>query len=222
MQHDEALTSLLARQARRWQIEAGEGMPRPHAPIVALSRWAGSEGEAVAERVAAWLDYGVFGAAEVDRIAADPSLRSALRADLDPERAKALDDLIARAALRAPGAPPELVEVVATLGVRGMAVVVGRGAAALLPPERALRVLVVAPLDLRVGRLAASQGIGHDEAHACVASADAARRAALAGRFGIAAEDLTHYDLVLNTEALPVDAVAALIVDAFRRRFPLR
>lgn len=220
MEHG-ALDELLARQARRWEIEAGAGMPRPQAPVVAVSRWAGAEGEAVAERVAAWLDYGLFGATEIDQIAADPALRAALRADLDTTRSKLLDELVSRAALRAPGAPPDLVEVVATLGVRGMAVVIGRGAAVLLPPDRALRVLVVAPLELRVERLAAAQGIPHEEADACVASADAARRAALSERFGIAAEDLTHYDLVLNTEALSVDAVAALVVDALRRRFPL-
>jgi hypothetical protein len=217
----EALDELLARQARRWLIETGAGMPQPLAPVVALSRWAGADGEAVAERIAAWLDYGLFGAEAIDRIAAAPALRAALGEGLDPERRKSVEDLVARAAIRAPGAPPELIEVVATLGVRGMVVVVGRGAAALLPPERALRVLVVAPLDLRVERLAALQGIGRDEALACVASADAARRAALSERFGVAAEDLSHYDLVLNTEAFTIDAAAALAVDSLRRRFPL-
>jgi len=196
-------------------------MPRPRAPVVALSRWAGSQGDAVADRVASWLDYGLFGAPQIDRIAADPSLRTRLRGGLDATRSAALEELVALATRRAPGAPRELVEVVATLGARGMAVVLGRGAAAILPPDRALRVLVVAPLALRVERLAAEQAIARDEAHACITSADAARRAALAERFGIAAEDLTHYDLVLNTEALAVEAAAALAVDALRRRFPL-
>ena len=68
------------------------------------------------------------------------------------------------------------------------------------------------------------RGIPLDEAKACIASADGARRAALRDRFGVAAEDtFTHYDLVLNTEALSIEAAAALVVDALRRRrFPLR
>ena len=218
---DDALEGLLARQARRWAIEAGAGMPQPRGPVVACSRWAGAHGEAVAEQVAAWLDYGLFGPAEIDRIAGDAGLRERLQAGFDGKRRAALDELLAAAVARVPGAPRALVEVVATLGARGMAVVVGRGAAAILPPERALRVLVVAPLAVRVDRTATEQGIPRAEAEACVASADAARRAALSERFGIAAEDLTHYDLVLNTEALSVEAAAALAVDALRRRFPL-
>lgn len=218
---DDALDELLARQLRRWDIEAGAGMPRAIAPVVAFSRWAGAEGEAVAEQVAEWLDYGLFGGEAIDRIATDAALRGRLQTGLDPARSKALGAIVDTAIARAPRAPRELVEVVATLGARGMAVVVGRGAAAILPAERALRVLVVAPEPLRVARLAKLQGIPLGEAEACVQSADAARRAALSERFGIAAEDLSHYDLVVNTEALPVEAAAALTVDAFRRRFPV-
>jgi hypothetical protein len=217
---DDGLVTLLARQARRWNIEDGAGMPRPRAPVVALSRWAGALGEETAERVASWLDYGLFGAAEIDRIAADPTLRARLRDGLDPERSAALDALLGSIRECAPRAPAALLEVVATLGIRGMAVVLGRGAAAVLPPDRALRALVVAPARIRAGRIMAAQGIGREEASACIASADDARRAALAERFAIAAEDLTHYDLVVNTEMLSVDAAAALIVDALRRRFP--
>jgi cytidylate kinase len=218
---DDPLEALLARQARRWEIEAGAGMPRPRGPVVACSRWDGAEGEAVAAQVAEWLDYGFFGPEAIDRIGADAAWRARLAEGLDATRRKALADLVAAAIERAPGAPRELVEVVATLGARGMAVVLGRGAAAILPPDRALRVLVVAPTPLRVDRVAAARKIPRPEAEACVRSADAARRAALAERFGIASEDLTHYDLVLNTEALSVESAAALAVDALRRRFPL-
>jgi cytidylate kinase len=218
---DDPLETLLARQARRWEIEAGAGMPRARAPVVAFSRWDGSEGEAVAAQVAEWLDYGFFGPETIDRIAADAAWRERLAQGLDAARKRALADLVAAAIARAPGAPRELVEVVATLGARGMSVLLGRGAAAILPPDRALRVLVVAPTPLRVARVAAARELPPAEAEASVRTADAARRAALADRFGIASEDLTHYDLVLNTEALSAEAAAALAVDALRRRFPL-
>ena len=216
------LDELLARQTRRWQIEGGAGMPRPLGPVVACARWPGAAGEEIAEQVAAWLDYGLFGAETIDRIAADQGARQRLTAGLDAARRAALVEQIEEADARAPGASRELVEVVATLGARGMAVILGRGAAVILPPARALRVLVVAPRAVRVERLAAGREIPLSEAEACLASADAARRAALSERFGIAAEDVSHYDLVLNTEALSVDAAAALTVDALRRRFSVR
>lgn len=218
---DDALAALLDRQARRWKIDQGAGMPRPHAPLVAVSRWAGARGEEVAQRVAEWLDYGLFGPETIDRLAADETLRARLSRGADPAAAAELAAQLEAVRARAPEAPMALVEVVAGLGIRGMAVVLGRGAAVILPPSRALRVLVVAPDALRAERLAKDQGIDLVEARACIASADAARRAALAG-FGLVAEDLTHFDLVLNTEALSIDAVAALVVDALRRRFPIR
>ena len=217
-----SITDLLDRQARRWQLEGGAGMPQPRGPLVAVSRWAGAYGDEMASRVAEWLDYGLFGAAAIDQLAADAELGARLAADLDPAQRAAIDARIASVLATAPAAPPELVRVVATLGERGMAVVLGRGAASILPPERALRVLVVAPDAVRAERTAQAQQIPIAEAVACVASADGARRAALHARFGIAAEDLTHYDLVLNTEALSIEAAAALAVDALRRRFPLR
>lgn len=197
-------------------------MPRSRGPVVACSRWSGALGEEVAARVAEWLDYGLFGPEALDRLAADAEQRRRLAAGLDEAARRAVDAQIETVMTRMPAAPRALVESVATLGARGMAVLLGRGAAAILPSSRALRVLVVAPPRLRAERLAEAQGVPIDEAVACIASADGARQAALRETFGIAAEDLTHYDLVINTEELSVEAGAALIVDALRRRFPAR
>jgi hypothetical protein len=218
---ESSLANLLDRQARRWQIEGGAGMPQPRGPLVAVSRWAGAYGDEVALRVAEWLDYGLFGAESIDRLGAEPELGARLAEGLDAAQRAAIEARVASVMARAPAAPAGLVRVVATLGERGMAVVLGRGAASILPPARALRVLVVAPESVRAERTAEAQQIPLAEAAACVACADGARRAALRERFGIAAEDLTHYDLVLNTEALSIEAAAALAVDALRRRFPL-
>jgi len=195
-------------------------MPQPRGPLVAVSRWAGAYGDEVASRVAAWLDYGLFGAESIDRLAAEPQLYARLLEGLDAAQHASIDARVATVMASAPAAPAGLVRVVATLGERGMAVVLGRGAASILPSARALRVLVVAPVAVRAERTAQAQRIPIAEAAACVTSADGARRAALHERFGIAAEDLTHYDLVLNTESLSIEAAAALAVDALRRRFP--
>jgi hypothetical protein len=216
------IDDLLARQTRRWQIEGGAGMPQPRGPLVAFSRWAGAYGDEVATRVAEWLDYGFFGAETIERLAAEPGLLAQLEDDLDATQRETVAARVATVLRYAPAAPPGLVRVIATLGERGMAVLLGRSAASILPSARALRVLIVAPESLRAERVAEAQGIPLAEAAASVAHSDDSRRAALHDRFGIAAEDLTHYDLVLNTEALSIEATAALVVDALRRRFPLR
>jgi cytidylate kinase len=110
--------------------------------------------------------------------------------------------------------------VVAALGERGMAVVVGRGAIAVLPRERTLRVLVVAPRETRAQRLAAALDLPPEAADAQLEREDRERLAFLRDRLGLASDDAALYDLVVNTERLAPDAAAALVVEAVRRRFP--
>lgn len=215
------LAELFERQARRWAIAGGAGMPASRGAVVSVSRqpWAG--GDAVAERVAGWLDYGLFGLDELRELARDPDLRDRLVGPLAPEVRAAIE-----ARTRAvfgdldPVEARELAGVVAALGERGMAVVVGRGAIPILPRERTLRVLVVAPPEERVRRLGAGRGLAPAAAAAELAGEDAGRLAFLRDRLGVSGDDPCLYDLVLNTGTLATDAAAALVVEAVRRRFP--
>jgi hypothetical protein len=215
------LAELFERQARRWELERRAGMPAPRGAVVSVARqpWAG--GDEVAERVAGWLDYGLFGLEALRALAGDPALRERLVADLDPaarsaveQRARLLFDELDAAEVR------EVASVVAALGERGMAVVVGRGAIAVLPSERTLRVLVVAPRGVRLERLAAARGLAPEAADAELAHEDRERLAFLRERLGLEGDDPGLYDLVLNTERLAPEAAAALVVEAVRRRFP--
>jgi len=220
----EQLAQLFERQARRWAIERREGMPLPRGPVVAFSRLPASGGDEIARRVAEWLDYGFFGVEVLDRIARDASLLGRLEADLAPPLRAAIDArvalVLASARLGDDAVLRQVVRVATTLGERGMAVLLGRGAVAILPASRTLRVLVVAPTAVRIERLAAAQGLARDTASRELAAQDAARAKFLRDHFDLAHEDPTRYDLVLNTEAFSSDAAAALVVDALRRRFP--
>jgi cytidylate kinase len=215
------LAELFERQARRWEIERGAGMPAPRGAVVSVSRqpWAG--GDEVAERVAGWLDYGLFGLDALRELARDARLRDRLVADLEPTvratveaRARRLFGELDPVEVR------EVASVVAALGERGMAVVVGRGAISVLPHERTLRVLIVAPREVRAARLAASLALAPDAAAARLEQEDQERQAFLRDRLGLRDDDSTLYDLVINTERLATDAAAALVVEAVRRRFP--
>jgi Cytidylate kinase-like family len=220
----DGLQQLVERQARRWAIDRRAGMPHPRGPCVAISRLPASGGDEVAARVAEWLDYGLFGLDGIDRLAADPSLRTRLQGDLAPEVRAAIESRVSQAfGDRAFAESPYLrsvVSIVATLGERGMAVVLGRGATAILTPQRALRVLVVAPAAARVARLVAATSAAPDEAARRLVADDAARGSFLRSHFGVEIDDATLYDLVVNTAHLSIDAAAALVVDALRRRFP--
>ncbi len=215
------LSELFERQASRWSIEGRAGMPRLRGAVVSISPLPYAGGDDVAARVAAWLDYGLFGLETLRKIAKDPGLRTQLSADLDPTLLQAIETRVqqlfgalGQAELR------ELASVLATLGERGMAVVVARGALSILPRERTLRVLIVAPLADRVQRAIASTGDTREAALRRVEQEDADRLAFLRDRLGLSGDDPVFYDLVLNTQELSTDASAALIVEALRRRFP--
>ena len=218
------LEALLERQSRRWAIGGGEGMPQPRGPVVAMSRLPQAGGRALAKRVAEWLDYGLFGREEVEAIAENWSLRGRLADGMGVAAQRRVEDR-ARDAVRCSAAPHgdatlRSAEVVSLLGERGMAVLLGRGATALVPVERALRVLVVAPRTSRIARYAASSENSPEEAERILKEQEELRSRFLSDCFGLQTGVAEDYDLVINTEWLTVDAGAALVVDGLRRRFP--
>ncbi len=225
MTNPRSLRQIVDHQLKRWEVEHRAQVPRPGgAPCVALSRQHGSGADAVGRQVASWLDYGFFGIEIVDQIAKDEHVQRELVADLDEHIRDAIhryviDSFHSRTFsesdyLRA------LVRAITTLGERGMAVILGRGAAYILPQERCLRVLLIAPRSVRVERFAKEHGIAISEASERVEQEDAIRREFLQMQFGVEPDDPTLYDLVVNTANLDVQASARVIIEALRRRFP--
>ena len=71
--------------------------------------------------------------------------------------------------------------------------------------------LVTASPDRRAARLAELQGIDADEARRVIKDADAGRRDYLKSLHGVDQEGPTHYDLVLNTDVLPIEDAARVV-----------
>jgi cytidylate kinase len=218
-----SLEALVDHQVRRWEIERRPGMPRPRGPCVALSRLPGSGAAALGRRVAEWLDYGFFGIEILDRIAREQGIQRRLLVGLDEHVRGAIDRYVGDAFRTRPFTEGDylqhVVRTLATLGERGMAVILGRGAPFILSPEQALRVLIVAPTTHRIERLAKARGLSTDEAAQRLAEKDAERLAFLRHQFGVDPDDPRLYDLVVNTATLSIDAGAALVVEGLRRRF---
>jgi hypothetical protein len=97
----------------------------------------------------------------------------------------------------------------------GQAVIVAHAASmALAGRPQVLRVLVTASPATRAARLAAEQGLSSAQAADAVAASDRERRDYFQRFYQIRDELPTHYDLVLNTDILPPERVADLIVAA--------
>jgi cytidylate kinase len=97
----------------------------------------------------------------------------------------------------------------------GQAVIVAHAASmALAGHTQVLRVLVTASPATRAARLAAEQGLSNAQAAAKVAASDRERRDYFQRFYHIHEELPTHYDLVINTDILPPERAADLIVAA--------
>jgi cytidylate kinase len=221
------IEGLVQRQAERWRLAArlGQAAQAPvQQPCVAFSQLPYSSGETVAARVAARLDFGLFDSAIVGEIAGQRGVHESLVVGLD-ERMRGIveryvTDAFHRHALTEDEYFRQAMRVISTIGQRGRAVLVGRGAPFILAPEHTLRVLVVASPAVRVQRCAASGHLSLEQARAQVVGDDRQRQDFLSFHFRMRQDDPSLYDVTVNTDHLPIDEAAEVVVDVFRRRFP--
>jgi cytidylate kinase len=96
----------------------------------------------------------------------------------------------------------------------GKVVIVAHAASFALAGEPgALRVLVTASADTRARRLV-DEGLSESEASKLVGDGDRARADYLKRFYGVKEELPTHYDLIVNTDALSLDAAAGVVLAA--------
>lgn len=215
---------IVERQARFWRVQDAAGRTTPPNPCVALSRLPHSGAAEIGRRLAERLGYGFFGIEIVDQIAREQGVARQLVEGLD-EHVRNVIERYAVDALRGRTVTEaeylnSLVRVIATLGERGGAVILGRGASFILPPARALRVFLLAPREVRAAQLARVRGKPADEARRLLANEDADRLAYLRHHFDRNGDDAVFYDLSINTGSFSPAQAVELIVEALVRRFP--
>lgn len=104
------------------------------------------------------------------------------------------------------------------LSQRGACVIVGRGAAHLLPPSSTLRVRLVAPLPDRIAYLARVQGRSATEVARNIDTTERERVRFVREHFHFDPSDPVCYDLVLNAGTLSVPDCASMVLEALRIR----
>jgi cytidylate kinase len=209
--------------AQRHWLERGREQSTAPAPAlsVALMREAGTPGTSVAREVGARLGWQVYDHELLERIAQESGLRLNLLQSVDERQKNWLQEYV-----EALGAVPvvnentyarHLVQTVLSLGALGRCVIVGRGAAFILPGERTLRVRLVGLLDERIDGAARRQGMSRQDAARWVEETDRERTRFVRDHFLKDSADPHQYDLVLNSSHWSVPECAGLIVDAVRR-----
>ena len=208
--------------------------------IITISRQFGAGGAEVAKRVADRLQWRVADTEFVERVAA----RAGLTPDEVAVREERVPNFMERLAWALASASAELAvptgatmdglseplmvrvteSVVAEIAREGRVVLVGRGAAAILGErERTLHVQVVAPVGIRIERIAGRLGVPLDEAKKRVSESDARRSKYHKEYYGRDWADPVNYHMVINTGYLGLDGTADLVVrEAGRRGWAFR
>jgi len=112
-----------------------------------------------------------------------------------------------------------LISVIRELAQTQQIVIRGRGSQFILKDyQRALHVLVVAPLEMRVNRVMKDMKLDKKVAKQEIINSDSSRRQFTKRYFRARLEDPKLYDLVINTQNIDFKAAASIVVDAVHHK----
>lgn len=207
---------------QHWQTRRREaaGSSAP-AFTVAVARDTGAPATGVAQEVGRRLGWQVYDHELLERIAAEHGLRVSLLESLDERRqswmVECLEGFAQKAHVGESAYVRHLTQTILSLGAHGCCVIVGRGAAHLLPPETTLRVRLVQSLEDRVAAIMRQRGLSKHDAKRWVENAGRERIAFIKDHFLKDPTDPHNYDLLLNASRWSVMECADLILDGLGR-----
>jgi len=198
-------------------------LTHPRGLAVAISREAGARGMSIARKVGELLGWQVFDQESLDYLLQNDTAREQLLAEVPPAARSWADAHFKRLQFSQKLAADDpdtaaMVKLLLVVAARGDAVIVGRGAGFLLPPESTVHVRVVAPFDRRVAYFAQELRLTREEAAGEVRERDERRARFLLNTLGRNAADPTGYDIVVNADRLGIEGAAQFISWAIRTK----
>jgi len=214
------LTQALLRSGQHWQTQKQkENVEAAPAFTIALSRQVGARGNSVATEVGARLGWPVYDRELMEQIAQKMDVRVQLLQSVDEKRVGTIQELI-ESFMALPRANQDmylrhLLDTIFSLGSHGECIIVGRGAAHILPPATTLRVRLVGNLDDRIAVMMKRLNLSRLEADRLEAM-DLERNRFVKEHFHKDLTDPLGYDLVLNSSRFSDRECVDLIVLALR------
>jgi cytidylate kinase len=215
-----SIEKFVKEQVRKWDNRYSEEQKRGQAriPVITVGMEPGSGGSVVARGIAERLGFDVFNREIIEGIAKSSRIRSSVIESLEKERLSGIEDFIASLVKKHYMYPGiylrHLLEVVSALGKHGRAVIVGRGANFILPPEERFSVRVVAPLEIRIENVSRAYKVSRDVAERRVINRESRRRAFVRQSFNSDISDPLNYDLVINTGGMTIDSAVDAVIGA--------
>lgn len=219
--YSRSLDKRIEEQVKRWQADQKKKYKKPIRPVITLSRLPGAMASELAKKLSEDLDIDLFDQEIVAKIAESAEKSKRVVESLDEQDRGILEEWITALGenhMWSYEYLQHLTHVVGTIGAHGHAIIVGRGASFILPKEVCLRVLVVAPLLVRIQNVMIKYRVSDKEATRQVMRLDADRKAFIQKYFQADLMDPTNYDLVINTHNIDVDLAVKLIKETFNSR----
>ncbi len=222
------VSRIVERQMRNWELArqqsaAEHAEERPGVKFyITLSREMGCRGEAIAQCLSQRLGWKCFDREILDHMAGEVRTRRRLLAMLDEWQKGWMDDvlqpLVPEGMVGRSDYFNALTRAVLTICHYEHAIIVGRGANFVLPPDQGLRVRLVAPLPYRIAAVARAEGLDEGEAKKRIDQIEGRRAKFVAAHYGRFPYDPRNYDVVLNTASFSDEQACELIVAAARSK----
>ncbi len=201
--------------------------------VVCISRALGAGGEEIGRIIAAELGFRYADEEIIARAAqeAGVSLETVEKAEQTPRllqrilesmartppATEALSGVVPPDPLATPAFEGIIERVIRTLASEGNVIIVAHGASLpLADTSGVLRVLVTASPEIRAERLAQRSDLDGSQAKKAIQESDRQRQQYLRRFYDVGSELPTHYDLVINTDALAAPLAARLVVTAVK------
>ena len=192
-------------------------------PVVAVTREPGCDGESIAQTLADELGLVLYDWEIVKQIAKDAQVSEQVVATLDEKHRSELEewltDFAGGVGLSEYQYLQSLRKVLFTVAAHGNAIIVGRAANFLLPPEKkTLGLCLVAPLDVRVKNIMQKLHVSQEDARKNIASTEREHRLLIKeiGRADIG--DATNYHIVINTALITPKTIVQIVKEILKAK----
>jgi cytidylate kinase len=214
---DRSFDKFIQELVEKWgnQPNADRNCDASRITVVTVSSEPGSGGQVIARGIADKMGYDLFQRDIIREIADRADIGASVIESLEKERLSGIEDFIATLVSRRYLWPEmylkQLMKVISVIGKHGRAVIAGRGANFILPPNERISIRVVAPMDLRVQNISRLLNISEDEARKRVIMKEAKRKAFIRKSFNVDIADPINYDLTFNTEFIRYEAAVEAV-----------
>ena len=214
-----SIQQLIEEQIQRWQLTKTKKVEKKQdVSTITISREPGSGGRIVAKKLAEKLGFEVFHQEVLHEIAKRADVSEKLLETLDEKGLNVLEECISSLVFDRHLWPDEylkhLMKVMGAIGEHGRAIIVGRGANFVIPPENRFRLRIVAPQNVRVANVARSFEVTAEEAKRHIIRTESDRRAFIRKYFNADIADPINYDLVINSGSLELDKAVKAVIAA--------